>query len=226
MVLHGWQHRDDSRHAGLLASVKARHFTAGEGEFLGLDRAEALRRMRDGRALQCGTSHYLGTNFAKVFDITYQDEEGKLVYAHTTSWGLSTRMIGGVIMTHGDDKGLVLPPRLAPYQVVIVPIGRDEAAERTAAEARDLAGRLKRAGMRVHVDDRPQLRPGYKYNEWELRGVPIRLELGPRDLEGGVVTLARRLGEQGKEQIPLDRVAELLPGILDDFQAFLYDRAE
>jgi prolyl-tRNA synthetase len=109
---------------------------------------------------------------------------------------------------------------------VIVPIGRDEAAERTAAEARDLAGRLKKAGVRVHVDDRPQLRPGYKFNEWELRGVPVRLELGPRDLEGGVVTLARRLGDQGKEQIPLDRAAELLPGILEDFQAFLYDRAE
>jgi prolyl-tRNA synthetase len=183
--------------------------------------------MRDGRALQAGTSHYLGTNFAKVFDITYQDDEGKLVHAHTTSWGMSTRMIGGVIMTHGDDKGLVLPPRIAPYQVVIVPIGRGDAAERTIPAARELAAELKKAGVRVHVDDnRPQLSPGFKFNDWEMRGVPIRLELGPRDLDGGVVTLARRLGDQGKEQIPLDRVAELLPGILEEFHAFLYDRAE
>jgi prolyl-tRNA synthetase len=131
-----------------------------------------------------------------------------------------------VIMTHGDDKGLVLPPRIATYQVVIVPIGRDEVAERTAAAARELADRLKKAGIRVHVDERTQLRPGFKYNDWEMRGVPIRLEIGARDLDAGVVTLARRLGDQGKEQIPLDRAAELLPGILEDFQAFLYDRAK
>ncbi|MFL6056767.1 MAG: proline--tRNA ligase [Actinoallomurus sp.] len=182
--------------------------------------------MRDGRALQAGTSHYLGTNFAKVFDIQYQDEQGKLVHAHTTSWGMSTRMLGGVIMTHGDDKGLVLPPRMATYQVVIVPIGRDETAERTVAAASELAARLKQAGIRVHVDERTQLRPGFKYNDWEMRGVPIRLELGPRDLDAGVVTLARRLGDQGKEQIPVDRVPEVLPGILEEFQAFLYARAE
>ncbi|MCO6010602.1 proline--tRNA ligase [Actinoallomurus purpureus] len=182
--------------------------------------------MRDGRALQAGTSHYLGTNFAKVFEIQYQDAQGELVHAHTTSWGMSTRMLGGVIMTHGDDKGLVLPPRIATYQVVIVPIGRDETAERTVAAARELADRLKKAGVRVHVDERTQLRPGFKYNDWEMRGVPIRLELGPRDLDGGVATLARRLGDQGKEQIPLDRVPEVLPGILEDFQAFLYARAE
>ncbi|MDI5964159.1 proline--tRNA ligase [Streptomyces sp. SL13] len=186
--------------------------------------------MRDGRALQAGTSHYLGTNFARAFEIQYQDEGGALQLAHTTSWGMSTRMIGGVIMTHGDDKGLVLPPRLAPYQVVIVPIGRNEAAERTTAAARALADELKAAGVRVHVDDnRPQLSPGFKFNDWEMRGVPVRLEIGPRDLEAEVVTLARRLpvdGVAGKEQIPLKRVAELLPGILDDFQAFLLRRAE
>ncbi len=182
--------------------------------------------MRDGRALQAGTSHYLGTNFAKVFEIQYQDTEGKLVHAHTTSWGMSTRMIGGIIMTHGDDKGLVLPPRVAAYQVVIVPIGRKEQGEQTAARARELGDELKKAGIRVHVDDkRPQLGPGFKFNDWEMRGVPIRLELGPRDLEAGVVTLARRLGDQGKEQIPFDRIAEVLPGILEDFQTFLYDRA-
>ncbi|WP_285568630.1 proline--tRNA ligase [Actinoallomurus iriomotensis] len=218
-------------YAGLARELAAIPVIEGEKtpseRFAGAERTYTIEgMMRDGRALQSGTSHYLGTNFAKVFDITYQDEDGKLVHAHTTSWGMSTRMLGGVIMTHGDDKGLVLPPRIAPYQVVIVPIGRDEAAERTAAAARDLAGELKRAGVRVHVDDRSQLRPGYKFNEWELRGVPVRLEIGPRDLDGGAVTLARRLGDQGKEQIPLDRAAELMPGILDDFQAFLYTRAE
>jgi prolyl-tRNA synthetase len=187
--------------------------------------------MRDGRALQSGTSHYLGTNFAKAFEIQYQDESGQRQLAHTTSWGMSTRMVGGVIMTHGDDKGLVLPPRLAPHQVVIVPIGRDDAIQRTTEAARDLAGRLREAGVRVHVDDRPSLSPGFKFNDWEMRGVPVRLELGPRDLDGEVVTLARRLpvdggSGKGKEQIPLARAAELLPGILEDFQAFLFQRAE
>jgi prolyl-tRNA synthetase len=186
--------------------------------------------MRDGRALQAGTSHYLGTNFAKAFEIQYQDEGGVLQHVHTTSWGMSTRMIGGVIMTHGDDKGLVLPPKLAPYQVVIVPIGRNEVAERTAAAARDLADQLRAVGVRLFVDDnRPQLSPGFKFNDWEMRGVPVRLELGPRDLDGEVVTLARRLpvdGAPGKEQIPIARAAELIPGILDEFQSFLLRRAE
>ncbi|GAA0368967.1 proline--tRNA ligase [Actinoallomurus spadix] len=218
-------------YAGVARELAAMPVIEGEKtpseRFAGAVRTYSIEgMMRDGRALQAGTSHYLGTNFAKVFDIQYQDAQGELVHAHTTSWGMSTRMLGGVIMTHGDDKGLVLPPRIATYQVVIVPIGRDELAERTLAAASELAARLKQAGVRVHVDERTQLRPGFKYNDWEMRGVPIRLELGPRDLDAGVVTLARRLGDQGKEQIPLDRVPEVLPGILDEFQAFLYDRAE
>ncbi|MEV0403781.1 proline--tRNA ligase [Actinoallomurus sp. NPDC050550] len=218
-------------YAGVARELAAMPVIEGEKtpseRFAGAVRTYSIEgMMRDGRALQAGTSHYLGTNFAKVFDIQYQDDQGELVYAHTTSWGMSTRMIGGVIMTHGDDKGLVLPPRIATYQVVIVPIGRDEVAERTVAAARELADRLKKAGIRVHVDERTQLRPGFKYNDWEMRGVPIRLEIGARDLDAGVVTLARRLGDQGKEQIPLDRVPEVLPGILEDFQAFLYTRAE
>ncbi|HEU5159506.1 MAG TPA: proline--tRNA ligase [Streptosporangiaceae bacterium] len=204
--------------------------TAGE-RFAGAVRTYTIEAMmRDGRALQSGTSHYLGTNFAKAFEIQYQDESGRLTHAHTTSWGLSTRLIGGIIMTHGDDKGLVLPPRVAPYQVVIVPIGRGEQGERTIAAARELGATLKAAGIRVHVDDnRPQLSPGFKFNDWEMRGVPIRLELGPRDLEAEAATLARRLPTaegQGKEPLPLARAAELLPGILEDFQAFLYARAE
>jgi prolyl-tRNA synthetase len=222
-------------YASLARELAAMPVIAGEktpGErFAGAVRTYTIEgMMRDGRALQAGTSHYLGTNFAKAFEIQYQDAEGDLVLAHTTSWGMSTRMIGGVIMTHGDDKGLVLPPRLAPYQVVIVPIGRKDQGEETAAKAREVAATLKAAGIRVHVDDkRPQLSPGFKYNEWEMRGVPIRLELGPRDLEGGVVTLARRLATevgQGKEQIPFDELPALLPKILDEFQAFLLNRAE
>jgi prolyl-tRNA synthetase len=176
---------------------------------------EAL--MRDGRALQSGTSHYLGTNFAQAFDMTYAAESGELELCHTTSWGLSTRMIGGVIMAHGDDQGLVLPPKLAPYQVVIVPIGRGDAGERSAAAAAGLAGELRDAGVRVHVDSRPQLSPGFKFNEWEMRGVPVRLEVGPRDLEAGVATLARRIG-RGKEQVPLDSLAASMPGLLDEVQ--------
>jgi prolyl-tRNA synthetase len=180
--------------------------------------------MLDGRALQAGTSHYLGTNFARAFNIQYTGEDGQLSYAHTTSFGMSTRMIGGVIMTHGDDKGLVLPPRLAPYQVVIVPIGRgDQAAEVTAA-ATALAARLAGAGMRAHVDDRPQLSPGFKFNDWELRGVPIRLELGPRDLAAGSAVMALRLGG-AKEPISLEGAPARLADELAAFQDFLLERA-
>src|SRR5215467_3220880 len=180
--------------------------------------------LRDGRALQAGTSHYMGTNFAKAFGIQYAAENGELALCHTVSWGMSTRMIGGVIMTHGDDKGLVLPPRLAPYQVVIVPIGRgDQAAEVTAA-AVALAQRLAGAGIRAHVDDRPQLSPGFKFNDWELRGVPIRLELGPRDLAAGSAVMVRRLGE-GKEPISLEGAPARLADELTAFQDFLFERA-
>ncbi len=210
--------------------VVAGEKTPGE-RFAGAVRTYTIEAMmRDGRALQAGTSHYLGTNFAKAFEIQYQDEEGKLTLAHTTSWGMSTRMIGGVIMTHGDDKGLVMPPRLAPYQVVIVPIGRKEQGEQAAEHARRLGAAIKSMGIRVHVDDnRPQLSPGFKFNEWEMRGVPVRIELGKRDIEGGVATVVRRLPTvegQGKEQIPLDKVPEVLPGMLADFQTFLLARAE
>jgi len=180
--------------------------------------------MRDGRALQAGTSHYLGTNFAQAFGIQYTGEDGQLRYAHTTSFGMSTRMIGGVIMTHGDDKGLVLPPRLAPYQVVIVPIGRGDQAAEPVAAAAALAARLAAAGIRAHVDDRPQLSPGFKFNDWELRGVPIRLELGPRDLAAGSAVMALRLGG-GKEPISLAGAPARLADELAAFQALLLERA-
>jgi prolyl-tRNA synthetase len=137
---------------------------------------------------------------------------------------MSTRMIGGVIMTHGDDKGLVLPPRLAPYQVVIVPIGRGDQASEVQAAAAALAQRLAGAGIRAHVDDRPQLSPGFKFNDWELRGVPIRLELGPRDLAAGTAVMARRLGGT-KEPISLESAPARLADELEAFQAFLFERA-
>jgi prolyl-tRNA synthetase len=181
--------------------------------------------MRDGKALQAGTSHYMGTNFASAFGIQYLNQAGQQELCHTTSWGMSTRMIAGVVMTHGDDKGLVLPPKLAPYQVVIVPIGRGEAADTVQEAARDLASRLKAAGIRVHVDDRPQVSPGFKFNDWELRGVPLRLELGPRDLAAGTALLAKRLGGEGKTAISLDAAPEVLAAELDAFQAFLLKRA-
>ena len=180
--------------------------------------------MRDGKALQAGTSHFMGTNFAKAFNIQYTSESGDLEYCHTTSWGMSSRMVGGVIMTHGDDKGLVLPPLLAPYQVVIVPIGRGDQAEQVLPPAKDLAERLRRAGIRTHVDNRPHLSPGFKFNDWEMRGVPIRLELGPRDLADGSALMSTRLGE-GKASVSLVAAPARLEYELASFQAMLLQRA-
>jgi len=182
--------------------------------------------MRDGRALQSGTSHYMGTNFSKAFDITYQDAHGQLQHCHTTSWGMSTRMIGAVIMAHGDDKGLVLPPRLAPYQVVIVPIGRDPEVAKAAAV---LAEDARAAGIRVHVDLRDAT-PGFKFNDWELKGVPLRVELGPRDLAAGAAVLVPRVGDDDgapiKETVPLEGLIGSLAGRLDAFHDRLLARAE
>jgi len=198
--------------------------TPGE-RFAGAVRTFSIEGMvRDGKALQAGTSHYMGTNFAKAFGIQYTNDEERLELCHTTSWGISTRMIGGVIMTHWDDKGLVLPPKLAPYQVVIVPIGRGEQLDTVLSAADELAKRLRAAGIRVHVDQRTHLSPGFKFNDWELRGVPLRLEFGPRDLAAGTAVLARRLGGE-KEQISLTSAPEALSATLDEFQAFLLDRA-
>ena len=180
--------------------------------------------MRDGRALQSGTSHYMGTNFARAFNIQYTAESGEQELCHTTSWGMSTRMIGGVIMTHGDDKGLVLPPLLAPYQVVIVPIGRGDQADQVLPPARELAQRLTRAGIRAHVDTRAQLSPGFKFNDWEMRGVPIRLELGPRDLAAGSALMSTRLGT-GKSAVSLDSAPARLAFELAAFQELLLARA-
>ena len=183
--------------------------------------------MRDTKALQSGTSHYMGTNFAEAFNISFNDENNEQAFAHTTSWGLSTRFIGAIIMTHGDDKGLIMPPRLAPQQIVIVPIYRrdDEVARtRVMAEVDKLAAALKDAGVRVKVDAREGMSPGFKFNEWEQKGVPVRLELGPKDLEKGVVVMSNRLKE-GKEELPLTEAATRARAELDAFHGALYERA-
>lgn len=183
---------------------------------------EAL--MRDGKALQAGTSHHLGQHFAKVFDITYQDEQGKRQYVWQTSWGVSTRLVGAIIMAHGDDQGLRLPPRVAPIQAVLVPIWKkpeDRAAVRAFVDQiRAAIGER----VRLFVDDREQYSPGWKYNEYEMRGVPLRLEVGPRDVANGAVMSVRR-DNRAKESIPLAALAERLPALLDELQAALFQRA-
>ncbi len=181
--------------------------------------------MRDGRALQSATSHYLGTNFARAFAITFQDENNEPRHCHTTSWGMSTRMIGAVIMAHGDDRGLVLPPGLAPYQVVITTIGRGDDLAGVSEVAHRLAADLAAHGVRSHVDDREDVSPGYKFNDWELRGVPFRVELGPRDLNAGTAVLAQRIGREHKDTVSLETLAEDLPSHLKDYHGLLLGRA-
>jgi len=179
-------------------------------------------------ALQSGTSHFLGQNFAKVFDIQYLDEANEQQYAWTTSWGVSTRMVGGVIMAHGDDKGLRLPPRIAPCQVVITPIWKsDEDREAVFVFAKQVEEQLTAAGVRLHLDARDGLSPGFKFNDWEMRGVPVRLEIGPRDVEGQSVMSARRdvPGKDGKRIIPADALADRIPELLGAIQQAMLDSA-
>lgn len=184
---------------------------------------EAL--MRDGKALQSGTSHFLGQNFAKAYDVTFLNADGELDHPWATSWGLSTRMVGGVIMTHGDDRGLRLPPALAPVQVVVVPIYRsDEERDEVLAAARKLHEDLVGNGIRSKLDDRDQHRPGYKFTEWELKGVPIRLELGPRDLAAGRVVVAERTAD-GKREMSISDVVSHMPHALEGVQRALYEDA-
>jgi len=180
--------------------------------------------MQDLRALQAGTSHYLGQNFAKAFDVRFQNREGRLEYVYATSWGVSTRLIGGLVMTHSDDNGLVVPPKLASPQVVVVPISRDETQRTAVLEG---AARVKAAlpGLLVEIDDRDNVSPGWKFNEHEVKGVPVRLEIGPRDLEKGQVVAVRRdTGE--KIPIPAQAVAERVPELLDAIQSALFNAAK
>jgi len=183
---------------------------------------EAL--MRDGKALQAATSHYLGQGFARAFGVRYTGRDGTEQHPYATSWGATTRLVGGVVMAHGDDRGLRLPPRLAPQQVVVVPIVREADRAEVLAAAAAIADDLRAAGVRVRVDDRPDVRPGFKFNEWELKGAPLRVELGARDLAAGRATVARR-DTGDKEQIPLARVSGAVGELLGDMQAALFRAA-
>jgi len=182
---------------------------------------EAL--MGDGRALQAGTSHNLGQNFAKAFDITFQARDKSVQHVWGTSWGVTTRLVGGVIMCHGDDSGLILPPRIAPHQVVIVPIGRENWRETVLPRAKEIHAELTGAGIRATIDERDE-RPGWKFAEWELRGVPLRVEIGPKDIEKSAVMVARRDTRQ-KESLPMDGLPARLRGLLDEIQQNLLARA-
>lgn len=184
--------------------------------------------MRDKKALQSGTSHNLGQNFAKAFDIKYLTEGNAREFCWTTSWGVSTRMVGAVVMTHGDDKGLRLPPKLAPFQAVIVPIYRkDDQKAAVMQTAVKLYQRLGDAGVRVHIDRREGQSPGFKFNDWEMRGAPLRIEIGPRDVEKNQAALARRdiPGRAGKQFAPQDGIVETVKALLDAIQMNLLEDA-
>jgi prolyl-tRNA synthetase len=184
---------------------------------------EAL--MQDGKALQAGTSHFLGQNFAKAFDVKFTSKEGKLDYVWATSWGVSTRLIGALIMAHSDDSGLVLPPKLAPIQVVIVPIYRsDEEFEKISELAKTLLKDLKYRNISVKYDDRDTLRPGFKFAEYEMKGVPVRLAIGGRDLENGTVEIARRDTKE-KQTISRDGIVDHIESLLSDIQQNIYNKA-
>jgi prolyl-tRNA synthetase len=198
-------------------------------KFAGADQTYSIEAMMgDGKALQAGTSHNLGQNFAKAFEIRYLDKNGALQYCWTTSWGLSTRFVGAIIMVHGDDQGLILPPRLAPIQVVIVPIFKaDEEKASVFENAQKLRKQMTDAGIRVKMDEREGLSPGFKFNDWEMRGVPLRLELGPKDVAKASVVLARRdhPGKEGKSFVRQQGIEAAVTQTLDDIQRSLYDRA-
>ena len=184
---------------------------------------EAL--MQDGKALQAGTSHFLGQNFAKAFDVQFTDKTGKLDYVWATSWGVSTRLMGAIIMGHADNNGLVLPPKLAPIQVVIIPIYKNIEQLATISEtAKKIKADLEAKGISVKYDDRDNNKPGWKFADYELKGVPVRLAIGPRDLENKTIEVARR-DTLTKETIPIDKINEFIPKLLDDIQTNIYNKA-
>jgi len=184
---------------------------------------EAL--MSDGKALQMGTSHNLGQHFSKAFNIRFEDRNQDLQYVWQTSWGMTTRLIGAVIMSHGDDSGLRLPPRVAPIQVAIIPISMGNWKENVLPAAQAIEESLKKTGLRVLLDAREEFTPGWKFSEYEMRGVPLRMEIGPRDVKTGQAVLVRRDKGQ-KTTLPLDAIAPAVPGILEDIQASLFREAE
>lgn len=181
--------------------------------------------MKDGRAVQAGTSHYLGTNFATAFDIKYLNRDNEQEFVHTTSWGVSTRLIGSLIMVHGDDRGLVLPPKVAPKQVMIIPIGPPKTRDAVVGRSDELFAELKAAGIRVGIDDRADVRPGWKFNEYEMRGVPVRLEIGPRDMENGVCVLVSRISGEKKVVEQSNLVAEV-QAMLEQVHQEMFEKAK
>jgi prolyl-tRNA synthetase len=195
-------------------------------KFAGADHTYCIEALtQDLRAIQAGTSHHLGQNFAKAFDTKFLTRENQQEYVYATSWGVSTRLVGTLIMAHSDDKGLVCPPKLAPIQAVIVPMGRDDATrERTFGTSDSIAGELRSRGLRVHVDKREKESPGFKYNYWEMRGVPVRVEIGPRDLDNGTCVVARR-DTGDKESVALDQVVERVTELQTLIQDEIYARA-
>ena len=196
--------------------------TANE-RFAGADETYTIEAlMQDGKALQAGTSHFLGQNFAKAFNVKYLTDKNVEEYVWATSWGVSTRLIGGLIMTHSDDEGLVLPPKLAETQVVIVPIPKPNPEIMAKADA--IADALKAKGVSVKIDTDDKKRPGFKFAEYEMKGIPVRIGLGQRDLEKGVVEVARR-DNKTKEQIDIDGVGAYVSQLLEDIQSNLYNRA-
>ena len=203
--------------------------TASERFAGAVDTSSCEALMKDNKALQAGTSHYLGDNFARAFDVRFQTVDGEHAYVHNTSWGVSTRLIGGLIMSHGDDTGLVLPPRLAPIQAVVVPIWRNEEQQQAVLEAAgEVAAELGSVGVRVHVDDREGMNPGAKYYDWERKGVPVRLEIGPRDVESGSVMTVRRFtpeGEERKRSVGRGALSSELPALLERMQGELFAMA-
>lgn len=178
--------------------------------------------MQDGKALQAGTSHNFGTNFAKAFNIQFLSRDGKLEYVYETSWGTTTRLIGAIVMTHGDERGLRLPPRVAPIQIVIVPVASHKGGVMEKCD--EVFQELKNAGFRVKLDDRDTLSPGFKFNDWELKGVPVRLEIGPRDIENGQVMVFRR-DTCEKAPMALNVLASEMTGLLDSIQNELFKQA-
>jgi prolyl-tRNA synthetase len=179
--------------------------------------------MGDKKALQSGTSHYLGQNFAKAFDVTFQNKDNEQEYVYASSWGVSTRLVGALIMAHGDDKGLILPPKLAPYQVVIVPIYRDDEAKTAVMDyVNTISESLKAQGVRYHVDTRETLSPGFKFNDWEMKGVPLRVEVGPRDVEGGNLVCAKRFAGE-KAVLAKDDFLKGVVAMLDEIQTAMFE---
>lgn len=190
-----------------------------------LDTLTIEAMMQDGKALQAGTSHFLGQNFAKAFDVKFTNKEGKQEYVWATSWGVSTRLMGALIMAHGDDNGLVLPPALAPIQVVMVPIFKTaEEHDAIIAKMNEFKEQLEKAGHSVKIDDRDTLRPGFKFAEWELKGVPVRIAMGPRDLAAGTLEIARR-DTLEKVSVSQEGIAERIDKLLDEIQENIYQKA-